>query len=323
MTAHKCPIKPVIIFFGICAVYGLIAQIPDSQAQTPPQTSPDMTPEQARIKTAELDKTALDETVCWLEKPFVSLYKAAIANPHARADFSLPGLEADSFISQDGHIMRGLVWRAEKPQGYLLIALGTSMLAQEVYPAFAALRDLNLDIFIYNYRGFKQSEGETTLSGIIADMETAASRLNEDPRYRYRFFYGLSFGGIVFSAMLNRHPLPYDGVILDSVPDRIPFLLFCPERFDPVVNLPEPCPDWSAIAGERDSVIGNKGLRLAAAVEECGGITIMRHDFGHVFMDGPSQTRQRLAFLKTYLENRMQEKRDANPEDAEPEQKDY
>ena len=285
----------------------LMALALDNQAQTSPH-----------IETEHSNIDPLDQAVCWLEKPFINLYQAAIANPEAQADFSLPGLEADSFLSQDGHIIRGLVWRAEKPQGYLLIALGTSMLAEEIYPAFADLRNLNLDVFMYNYRGFKQSEGKTTLTGILADMETAVVRLNDDPRYRYRFFYGLSFGGIVFSSILNRHALPYDGVILDSVPDRLPFLLFCPDRFDPVVNLPRECAKWQAIAGGRDSVIGARGLRLAEAIEHCGGAAITPDDFGHVFMDGPAQTRQRLAFLKTYLENQMQERRAINPQETRP-----
>ncbi len=297
---------PAITFRGIGLILILCGLITPLMAQDPGgQVHP---PEQIKTDSIQDTSIELDQNVCWFEKPFVTLYKAAIANPQAQADFSLPGLEEDSFLSLDGHTIRGLVWRAEKPRGYLLISLGTSMLAEEVYPAFSGLRDLDLDIFIYNYRGFKHSEGETTLTGILSDMVRAATRLNNDPRYQYRFFYGLSFGGIVFSSMLNRHALPYDGVILDSVPDHIPFVLFCPGRFDPVNNLPESCPQWQAIAGGHDSVIGKSGVHLAAAIEQCGGSAIINHHFGHIFMDGKQHTMDRLAILKNSLRNHMQEK---------------
>ena len=240
---------------------------------------------------------------CFLERPFAVVAKLAVDDPDARADLSLPGLEADSFRAADGSLIRGLVWRAQNPRGYVLVTLGTSMTAEEVYPYFANLPDLGLDVFIYNYRGFKHSEGETTLPGILSDTRMVIDHLNRDPRYRYRFFYGLSFGGIVLTNTLRADD--YDAVVLDSVPDTVPFLLFCPERLDPRQHLPASCAHWRAVAGHRDRVIGGAGVRLAEAVEACGGTTLVEEHFGHIFADGDDPSIQRLTSLQDYLDAYM------------------
>ena len=247
------------------------------------------------------ERTGLDQTACGLEFFYTARAKNAIANPNAVPDSGLPGLGTDEFTTPDGNRIRGLYWQAENPRGFALIAPGTSMLAAEIYNEFEFLRYMGLDVYIYDYRGMGRSEGKTTLNAAVADVRQAIERLNDNDAYGIRVLYGLSFGGIAILNAVDGRPDIYDGLILDSVPITIPWYLFCPYTFDPGQFVPESCTNWLVIAGVDDPVIGGRGETLAEEAAGCGANVEISESFGHVFMDSPSNTLERLGLAKEFV----------------------
>jgi pimeloyl-ACP methyl ester carboxylesterase len=240
---------------------------------------------------ADTKRTSVEEYVCGTEGIAIKLAKGQIQAPHAVVNWQTYGTEKlrrDQFTTADGRTINGLVWKATNPRGYLLIAQGSSMLAAEIYDDFSEFANLGLDVYLYDYRGYGMSNGgNTSLEAVIADSAQRIMELNRVAAYRYKFLYGISLGGVVFARAVNSRGLFYTAMVLDSVPHTLPFVLFCPSRFDPVANLPSDCRNWYVIAGGDDHVIGTRGMRLAnAAVKKCHATDATNKSFGHIFMDG-------------------------------------
>jgi len=254
------------------------------------------------------DRTDLEKPVCPLEVRAIEMFKEAIHHPKARVNWNEVG--RSQFSSVDGRRINGLVWRAANPRGYLLIAQGTSMIAAEIYDTFADYRSLGLDVYIYDFRGYGLStEGNTSLNALISDYRKRVSELNSDSRYRFRFLYGLSVGGLLFVNALAAGDLQYTAMVLDSVPNAIPFYLFCPKELDPEQILPKDCSNWLVIGGGEDRVIGSRAASLARTAEkECGAQALARDDFGHIFMDGDTNTRARLNAAADFFRSKMDPK---------------
>lgn len=246
------------------------------------------------------------KTICLTERALIAAYKAAIYNPQAKTDWEKylhDGLEKDSFQTKDGKTIRGLVWRASQPTGYLLIAQGTSMLAAEIYERFKTFRDLGLDIYLYDYRGYGESiDIETTLEGIISDYAVRINELNAIPAYKEHFIFGISLGGVIFSNAIKDLHGEIDGVVFDSVPHAVPWYAFCPSEVDPIERLPDSCRNWLIIGANKDKVIGRRAARLAeGATEHCGAQSKIENHFGHIFMDSRSNTSERMAAAKRHF----------------------
>ena len=255
-------------------------------------------------------------TTCLTESLLIRAYKAAIYDPHAKTDwerYAGDGLKQDSFRAEDGAVIRGLVWKAARPtpptslRGYLLVAQGTSMLAAEIYELFREFRDLGLDVYLYDYRGYGESgDAETTLAGIISDYAVRIRALNAIPEYKARYLFGISLGGIVFANAIGRAGgglhREINGVVFDSVPHATPWYMFCPSRIDPVKLLPDSCRDWLVIGGDKDAVIGDRAAKLAKAAARCGAQSKIEKHFGHIFMDGHKNTTERMSAAKRHFE---------------------
>ena len=250
------------------------------------------------------------QTTCLTESALIRAYKAAIYDPHAKTDwerYAGDGLTKDSFQAQDGSVIRGLVWKAARPKGYLLAAQGTSMLAAEIYELFREFRDIGLDVYLYDYRGYGESgDAETTLAGIISDYAVRIRALNAIPEYQARYLFGISLGGIVFANAIRGLHREINGVVFDSVPHATPWYMFCPSRIDPVKLLPDSCRDWLIIGGAKDSVIGSRAGKLAKAAARCGAQSKIEKHFGHIFMDGRKNTAERMSAAKRHFERLLQ-----------------
>ena len=258
-----------------------------------------------KVRADESDETSLEKYVCLAEGAFISFAKASIINPKAKADFSIPGLEKDEFTAKDSRNMRGLYWKADPAKGYVLIVQGTSMLAAEIYERFKEFNELGFDVYIYDFRGYGRSDGNTAFQGIISDYTQVIQRLNANPRYKHRYFYGISFGGVVLlNAIGGDHSL-YDGMIFDSVPDGIFWYVFCDTKYDPDQLMPadaNSCRNWLIIAGGNDGVIRGRAVDFATdAKNQCGAILFIKHHYGHIFMDNAVNTKERLTAAKRFL----------------------
>lgn len=227
---------------------------------------------------------------CLFEETLAELYKKAIFDANATVNWRAHeqnGLSKDSFTTEDGGMIHGLVWRAPNPQGYVIVVQGTSMLAAELYNDLPDFRSIGLDVYLYDYRGYGASNKlTTTLEGMISDYRKRISELNELPGYSFHFGYGISMGGIVILNAVLDLAEPLHGLVFDSVPHAIPWYAFCPNRLNPVRILPEKCTIWLIIAAERDRVIGRRAAKFAKrATASCGAEQQIKRKYGHVYMD--------------------------------------
>lgn len=266
---------------------------------------------------------------CFMEASTVAGFKSAIRNPYAEArweDYSEAVLEKKEFKAKDGATIRGLVWKAAAPaRGYLLAAQGNAMVVGEIYDEFKRFREIGLDVYLYDYRGYVPSDNtKTTLKGIVSDYATLIGLLNAEYEGRRRYVYGISFGGLVLLNALKQldesggkksrrisgeAAKKIDGAVFDSVPSDVGLWLsfLCPSEINPVALLPasseheSSCSHWLIVGGKRDWVIGNRAVKLADAAKKCGAKTYIKDNFNHIFMDG--NTEERLNEAKKHFEN--------------------
>lgn len=184
-----------------------------------------------------------------------------IANEHT---------EVLSFETDDGELLYGWYCRARNPIASALYCHGNTGNLTNTAHVMPYLLDAGINILLFDYRGFGQSTGHPSLSGIVDDGVTAA-RLHEKirPKHLPSILYGYSLGGAIAAQVIRRHP--FDGLILQStftnLPDmarvafpRVPLYLVSGRLFDTidvVKNLRVPlliihgkndevCPAWMA-----------------------------------------------------------------------------
>ena len=93
----------------------------------------------------------------------------------------------------------------------------------------------------------------------------------------------------------------FDRAAIDSSPSRIsPY--GCPERYDPVANLPQDASRLMIVTGTKDTVIPPGEMREMIAVgKSCGARTIVADEFAHAFMDPEPIHQRRLQQIKEFL----------------------
>ncbi|MGH2397167.1 MAG: hypothetical protein ACRDFW_09295, partial [bacterium] len=81
-------------------------------------------------------------------------FRLAAGAPDAKRLRSIRDSEHLSFTTRDGRSLGGYKLRAVKPWGYLLVAQGNAMLVDHIIGEFQFFRDLGLDVYLYDYRGY-------------------------------------------------------------------------------------------------------------------------------------------------------------------------
>ncbi len=195
-------------------------------------------------------------------------------------------------MTSDKRTLRGYVIRSKKPAiGYLLFVQGNAMLAKGMLADIRFLEELNLDIYILDFRGYGRSNGKPTMKAIFNDYSEIVSKLNTE-KYEKRFYYGVSLGGIVLMNVLRGKQ--YDGLVIDGTL-AVLSSYFCPESRDPIRNVPSDARKIVAIVGTQDKVISIENSEpLADLVRKNKGEKIKRNDFGHPFDDGRNSQRKEL-----------------------------
>ncbi len=226
-----------------------------------------------------------ETSVCgWLREPLAFWqFRRAAGAPDARRVAHIRDLERIAFTTRDGRTLGGYHLRSRSPQGFLLVAQGNAMLADQIVDELQYFRDLGFDVYVYDYRGYGLSEGNSRLGAIVADYRELAASLNTQP-YRRRLLYGMSMGGVILLNAVGASG-DYSALVIDSAPSRIsPF--GCPESYDPVHHLP---PDSSRImimGGERDRVVRIAQVEELMRVAQGRGARVLRHPgLAHPFMD--------------------------------------
>ncbi len=253
-------------------------------------------------------KAGREETLCGAVKErFVFwLWSAACPTPDPKRVAHLDNVEAVSFTTGDGKSLRGYKLFATDdsgqsvpPKGYLLMALGNAMIADQIIGDLDSFARQAYDIYIYDYRGYGKSEGKRRIKAIVADYREIVSYLND--KYEKRLLYGVSFGGVVLLNVIGSG-IEFDAAVIDSSPGRLsPY--GCPQYLDPIENLPDDASRLMVITGDKDQVLNEKMTgELRRLAEKRGAHIIKGAGYAHPFMDAsPEIHRERLGGVRGFL----------------------
>jgi len=130
---------------------------------------------------------------------------------------SLVSKEDVHFISGDGVRLHGWYISSKSSNATLLWFHGNAGNITHRLVNIEALKPLDLDIFIFDYRGYGKSEGEPNEEGIYLDSQAAYDWLVKVKRIipEKIILFGRSLGGICAVEVASKNPVA--GIILESV----------------------------------------------------------------------------------------------------------
>lgn len=237
------------------------------------------------VRTALAQEADVETAVCGsVREPFMFwLWSSMAGSPNPTRVAHIKNLEQIRFKTRDGVELGGYKLKATNPKGYLLVAQGNAMLADQLVADLQTFRDLGLDVYIFDYRGYGISKGKSRLAAIAGDYAEIVSYLNT-LGYTKRLLYGISMGGIVLLNAVGRSQT-YTRLVVDSSPSRISDF-GCPERYDPVVHLPEDSSRLMIISGAKDQVVTPSQMDELVRV---GGLrrsrVLLDNEFAHPYQD--------------------------------------
>ena len=200
-------------------------------------------------------------------------------------------VQSIQFTARDGVILSGYKLAARVPRGYILVAQGNAMLADQLISDLELFRKNGFDIYIYDYRGYGQSEGKSRLAAIIADYADIVSHLNTRGYIR-RFMYGISIGGVMLLNAVGRSH-NFDAAVIDSSPSYISNY-GCPESYNPMRHLPQDSSHIMIISGVRDLIVSPLQMAELIRIGANRGASVFRGiEFSHPFQDRSSEIHRR------------------------------
>ncbi len=115
--------------------------------------------------------------------------------------------ESVSFETADGVKLSGWFIPGENAKGVILFCHGNAGNISHRLESIQIFHRLGLDIFIFDYRGYGQSEGKPTEPGTYQDAEAAWRYLTEERQVNPSkiIVFGRSLGGAVASWLAQRH----------------------------------------------------------------------------------------------------------------------
>jgi fermentation-respiration switch protein FrsA (DUF1100 family) len=130
--------------------------------------------------------------------------------------------ESVRFESSDGVELSGWFVPVEKSRGVVLFCHGNAGNISHRLESIQVFHRLGLDTFIFDYRGYGQSQGRTTERGTYSDAEAAWRYLVEDRRIDPSKIsvFGRSLGGTI-AAWLAQDHTP-QALILESTFTSVP-----------------------------------------------------------------------------------------------------
>jgi hypothetical protein len=185
-------------------------------------------------------------------------------------------------------------------RGYLLVAQGNAMLADQIIGSFMEFSRAGFDVYIFDYRGYGRSQGKRRLKAILSDYREIIRHLDSRP-YSTRLFYGMSFGGIVLLDALKSRAND-ELVVIDSTPSRLSDY-GCPKEYDPVENLPLDSSHLLFVVGLKDRVVKPAMSRELVELAKTRGASILiEPEMTHPFMDRNMLVHsRRISAVKSFL----------------------
>ena len=219
------------------------------------------------------------------------LWRSTAGSPNPARLAQITNLEQIRFKARDGIELGGYKLAAKSAKGYLLVAQGNAMLADQLVSDLQTFRDLGFDVYIFDYRGYGISRGKSRLVGITGDYAEIVSHLNTLD-YDKRLLYGISMGGVILLNAVGRSQT-YTRLVVDSSPSRISSF-GCPERYDPVTHLPEDSSRLMIVSGSRDEVVRPSQMNELIRVARSRRARILQdNEFAHPYQDLSHATHRR------------------------------
>ena len=174
------------------------------------------------------------------------------------------------------------------------------MLADQLLYDLSFLADQGKDVFVYDYRGYGNSEGKRRLKAIVSDYRDLFNALSTSP-HDQKLLYGISFGGIVLLNVMGSGA-KFHRAVIDSSPSRVS-QMGCPPEYDTVDNLPTDSSNLMVVSGQKDTVVPPADMaELIATAKSRGAQVVVSDDFAHAFMDEEQPVhRQRQELIKEFL----------------------
>jgi alpha/beta superfamily hydrolase len=244
-------------------------------------------------RAAPEEKDDPETAVCGaIREPFMFwLWRSMAGSPDPKRVAHIRDLEPIRFKARDSIELGGYKLAAIQPRGYLLVALGNAMLADQLVADLQAFRDLGLDVYIFDYRGYGISKGKSRLAGIAGDYAEIVSYLN-DRGYAKRLLYGISMGGVILLNAVGRSQ-NYTRLVVDSSPSRISDF-GCPERYDPVEHLSQDSSKVMIVSGAKDQVVPPWQMdELIRVAKSQRGHVLQDPEFAHPYQDSNPATHRR------------------------------
>lgn len=261
------------------------------------------------IARGENDMANREDTLCGpiKERLVFWLWNRMAPKPNPVRATGRIGVEAVFFETGDRKKLSGYKFRAQnqsgepvEPKGYVLMALGNAMIADQMIGELWRYAAAGYDAYIFDYRGYGLSEGKRRINAIIEDYREIVSDLNR--KYDRKLLYGVSLGGMVMMNVIGSG-IEFDAAVIDSAPSKLSSY-GCPKRIDPVNHLSgATAPKLLIITGQRDQVLGPKDTReLREKAAALGAKTVDGTEYAHPFMDPDYDVHvQRQALVAEYL----------------------
>ena len=259
------------------------------------------------LVTLALGANEREQTICgFIKEPLVFWFWSSQApKPNPQRVANIPFLSQNIFLTSDNKRLYGYIYYANDgeqiipPKGSLLVFMGNAMSADAIVGFFKNYTLKGYDVYVYDYRGYGNSEGKRRLHAILEDGKEIAASLAK--LYERRLILGISLGGFV-AVNVAASGVAYDKIALDSAPSFLsPY--GCPASIDPIEVLPQNASKFLAMTGGRDEVLGANILApLQYLVKERGGATYHGCSFAHAFADRDIATHmKRLQALEDFL----------------------
>jgi uncharacterized protein len=226
--------------------------------------------------------------------------------------------------TDDGVRLHSWFVPAKNPAGTLLFMHGNAGNMSDRLELIRIYNRLNMNVFIIDYRGYGESEGEPTEEGTYRDAETAWKYLIQDRQTDPSeiVIFGRSLGGGVASWLATRHTPR--ALILESTFTSIPDLAaevypYLPARwmaqiqYNNLQNIKSiKCPLLLVHSSEDDVVPFHHSQMLYQAAPEPKSLLEIRYDHSLGFLRSKNYEPGVRAFLNQVLAKNLSESVSAN-----------
>lgn len=144
-------------------------------------------------------------------------FRMVAGKPDVSRVESIRSIEPLGFTTRDERKLGGCKLRALNPRGYLLVAQGNAIFADQIMGVLTYFRNAGLDV--YDYKGYGFSTGKSRLQTIVSDYREFVTALNAQG-YRRRYLYGIPMGGVILTNAVGARG-SNDALVIDSSSSRI------------------------------------------------------------------------------------------------------